>query len=91
MSGVWWVREALVVHERVSVLNLMAQLRRSSVQMAVIVDEFGSLERIVSPTNMLEAVAGDFPEEDEAPANETHDEDGSWLFDGWIDIAAPRI
>ena len=80
------IREALVVHESVSVLKLMEHLRRSSVQMAVIVDEFGSLEGIVTPTDMLEAIAGDFPEEDEAPATEERGEDGSWLFDGWIDI-----
>lgn len=80
------IREALVVHESVSVLKLMEHLRKSSVQMAVIVDEFGSLEGIVTPTDMLEAIAGDFPEEDEAPATEERAEDGSWLFDGWIDI-----
>ena len=77
------------MHERVSVLNLMEHLRRSSVQMALIVDEFGSLEGIVSPTDMLEAIAGDFPGEHEAPANETHDEDVSWLFDPGRLYAAP--
>ncbi|PZQ47562.1 MAG: hypothetical protein DI556_17100 [Rhodovulum sulfidophilum] len=80
------VREALVVHESVSVLKLMEELRRSPVQMAVIVDEFGSLKGIATPTDVLEAIAGDFPDEDEAPATEERGEDGSWLVDGWIDI-----
>lgn len=80
------IREALVLHESVSVLKLMEQLRRSPVQMAVIVDEFGSLEGIATPTDVLEAIAGDFPDEDEAPATEERGEDGSWLVDGWIDI-----
>lgn len=80
------IREALIVHESVSVLKLMEQLRRSPVQMAVVVDEFGSLEGIATPTDVLEAIAGDFPDEDEAPVTEERAEDGSWLFDGWIDI-----
>lgn len=80
------VREPLVLHESVSVLKLMEQLRRAPVQLAVIVDEFGSLEGIVTPTDMLEAIAGDFPDEDEAPATEERGDDGSWLVDGWMDI-----
>ncbi|MBJ2149720.1 TerC family protein [Paracoccus sp. IB05] len=80
------VREPLVLHESVSVLRLMEQLRRAPVQLAVIVDEFGSLEGIVTPTDVLEAIAGDFPDEDEAPLTEERAEDGSWLVDGWMDI-----
>ncbi|ARO15617.1 integral membrane protein TerC [Ketogulonicigenium robustum] len=80
------VREVLVVHESVSVLRLMEQLRQAPVQLAVIVDEFGSLEGIATPTDVLEAIAGDFPSENEAPATEVQGEDGSWLLDGWVDI-----
>ena len=80
------VREPLVVHESISVLKLMEQLRRAPVQLAVIIDEFGSLEGIVTPTDVLEAIAGDFPDEHEDPATEEYGADGSLLVDGWIDI-----
>ena len=80
------VRQPLVVHESVDVLRLMELLRKSPVQLAVIVDEFGSLEGIATPTDVLEAIAGDFPDEDEAPLTAEQAEDGSWLVDGWIDI-----
>lgn len=80
------VREPLVVHESISVLKLMEQLRRAPVQLAVIVDEFGSLEGIVTPTDVLEAIAGDFPDEDEEPATEERGADGSLLLDGWVDV-----
>lgn len=80
------IREPIIVHESVSILKLMEQLRGSRVQLAVIVDEFGSLVGIATPTDVLEAIAGDFPDEDEEPATEEQAEDGSWLFDGWIDI-----
>lgn len=80
------VRQPLVVHESIDVLRLMEQLRLSPVQLAVIVDEFGSLEGIATPTDVLEAIAGDFPDEDEAPLTVERHADGSLLVDGWIDI-----
>lgn len=80
------LRQPLVVHESVSVLRLMEQLRKSPVQMAVVVDEYGSLEGIATPTDILEAIAGDFPDEDEEALVAEQSDDGSWLVDGWIDI-----
>ena len=80
------LRQPLVVHESVPALRLMEQLRRSKVQMAVIVDEFGSLEGIATPTDILEAIAGEFPDEDEDLIVTEQAADGSWLVDGWIDI-----
>jgi CBS domain containing-hemolysin-like protein len=80
------LRQPLVIHESVSALRLMDQLRRSPLQIAVIVDEYGSLEGIATPTDILEAIAGEFPDEGEAALVAERDEDGSWLVDGWIDI-----
>jgi len=80
------LRQPLLVHESVNALRLMEQLRKSPLQIAVVVDEFGSLEGIVTPTDILEAIAGDFPDEDEEQLVADRAEDGSWLVDGWIDI-----
>ncbi|MFA5581144.1 MAG: transporter associated domain-containing protein, partial [Paracoccaceae bacterium] len=54
--------------------------------MAVIVDEFGSLEGIATSTDILEAIAGEFPDEGEARLVAEKEPDGAWLVDGWIDI-----
>lgn len=80
------LRQPLVVHESVSALRVMEQLRKSPLQMAVIVDEYGSLEGIATPTDILEAIAGEFPDEDEDALVAVQSDDGSWLVDGWIDI-----
>ncbi|MDW6025350.1 TerC family protein [Mesorhizobium sp. BAC0120] len=80
------LRQPLIVYESVDVLHLMEQLRKSPLQMAVIVDEYGSLEGIVTPIDFLEAIAGDFPDEGDDQLLAERAEDGSWLVDGWIDI-----
>ncbi len=80
------LRQPLVVHESVSALRLMEQIRQSPLRMAVVVDEYGSLEGIATPTDILEAIAGDFPDEDEAPLFMEQSEDGVWHVDGWLDI-----
>ncbi|MGQ3671873.1 TerC family protein [Xanthobacter sp. TB0136] len=79
-------RQPVIVHETTDVLKVMEQLRRSPVQMAMIVDEHGSLEGIATPTDILEAIAGDFPDEDEDAAQFLQQADGTWLVDGFMDV-----
>lgn len=79
-------RQPVIVHETTDVLRVMEQLRRSPVQMAMIVDEHGSLEGIATPTDVLEAIAGEFPDIGEEAAMLEEQDDGSWLADGFIDI-----
>ncbi|MDN3713001.1 TerC family protein [Paracoccus cavernae] len=80
------IRQPLVVHERVTALRLMEQLRASKVKLAVVVDEYGSLEGIVTPSDLLEAIAGEFGDEDEDPLMTERQPDGSWIVDGALDV-----
>ncbi|MBB6510602.1 CBS domain containing-hemolysin-like protein [Rhizobium soli] len=80
------IRQPLVVHESVSALRLLEQLRQSPLQVAVLLDEFGQMEGMVTPTDLLEAIAGDFADDDEEQLVIERREDGSILVDGWIDI-----
>jgi len=78
--------EPLIVHDRMNVLQVMEKLRGSSVQLAVVYDEYGSLEGIVTPTDVFEAITGGFPEEGEEGLRFEQNPDGSWLVDGQTDI-----
>jgi len=80
------MRQPLVVHENTSVLRMMEQLRRSPVQLAIVVDEHGSFEGIVTPIDILEAIAGDFPDDDEEPVIVERGEDNSLIVEGYADI-----
>jgi CBS domain containing-hemolysin-like protein len=80
------LRHPIVVHERVPVIKLMEQLRDQPLQLAVIVEEYGSVEGIVTPADILEAIAGEFLDAGEEKLVAEQQEDGSWLMDGWISI-----
>ncbi|WP_312528857.1 TerC family protein [Paracoccus sp. (in: a-proteobacteria)] len=86
IDGTTSIRQPLVVHERVTALRLMEQLRASKVKLAVVVDEYGSLEGIVTPSDLLEAIAGEFGEEDEDRLMTEAQPDGSWIVDGALDV-----
>lgn len=77
----------LVVVETTSVLKLLDLFRRTGVHMAVIVDESGITQGVATPTDILEAIAGDLPEPgEEAGTPIVRREDGSWLVDGLLPI-----
>jgi putative hemolysin len=81
-------REAPFVVDMMPVLRLLERFRSSTVHMAIIVDERGTFEGIVTPTDILTAIAGDLPEsEEEGEPEAVQREDGSWLLDGmmWVD------
>lgn len=79
--------EPLFVHEGTPVLKMLELFRGTRVHMAIVVDEYGSFEGIVTPTDILTAIAGAFPEDaDEAEPGIVQRDDGSWLIDGRTDI-----
>jgi putative hemolysin len=87
-------KPALIISEQVSVLRLLDFFRRASAHFAVIVDEYGATEGIVTVTAVLEAIAGELPEHGQDDASTAIErDDGSLLIDGMmaIDDFAARI
>lgn len=81
------IRQPLVVHEGTPVLRLLEMFRENPVHMAVVVDEYGVVEGIVTPTDILVAIAGDLPEDaTDMQQSAVRRDDGSWLVDGMIGI-----
>ncbi|AYO52921.1 MULTISPECIES: TerC family protein [Acinetobacter] len=80
------LREPVIVHENAQVLMVMEQLRQAPLQMAIVLNEYGSIEGIATPIDVLEAIAGEFPDEDELEAAAESLEDGSLMLEGSTDI-----
>ncbi len=80
------VQETPIVTDNARALDVLKSLRASVVHMALVFDEYGHFEGIVTAGDILEAIAGEFAEEgDDEPAF-TAREDGSWLVAGWMPI-----
>jgi putative hemolysin len=75
------------VPEGVDALQAVARLRHDKSPVALVVDEYGSIDGMVTLTDVLEAIVGDIPALDEKgePAA-TKREDGSWLLDGMMPV-----
>ena len=79
------VKEPLVVSEHLETLELLKEFKENQgyVHMCLVVDEFGSVEGLITLNDLLEGIVGDIPgidEEDEPEAIQR--EDGTWLIDG---------
>ena len=80
------VRKPLTVLESLSVLRLIDEFRRSPLQVALVVDEYGSVLGLVTPTDVLETIAGEFPDDDSGDPSAVQETDGAWLLDGGLDL-----
>jgi putative hemolysin len=81
------VRAPLIVHESTRILRLLDLFRESKMHFAAIVDEHGSIEGVVTPADVLTAIAGELPETaDEEAAEAVARDDSSWLVDGGMSI-----
>jgi putative hemolysin len=78
------IREPLVVHEAMTIFKVLEQFKKAPVRLAMIVDEYGSLEGIVTQTDLLEAIAGNLPDVVGEAAEAVEREDGSFLVDGMM-------
>ena len=78
------VKQAPVVMDRSSAIDVLKAIRGSVVHMALVFDEYGHFEGIVTPGDILEAITGAFQEEEGEEAAFTTREDGSFLVSGWM-------
>jgi putative hemolysin len=88
------VRSAPVVHDLADALDVLATLKQSAVPMALVHDEYGNFEGIITPADILEAITGVFraDADNEGPVA-VQREDGSWLLAGYmpVDEMADRL
>lgn len=81
------VRKAPIIPETLDALDALSTLRDAEVPMGLIHDEYGNFEGLVTPADILEAIAGVFRSDlvDSDPYAVQRD-DGSWLLSGAMPI-----
>jgi putative hemolysin len=78
------MRDPLVVHEATPVFKVLEQFKRAPVRLAIVIDEYGTLEGIVTQTDLLEAIAGDLADSDGEDPDVVERADGSLLVNGMM-------
>ncbi len=82
------LHKPLIVHEAASILRTLDLFRKAPVHSAVIVDEYGSIQGIVTRTDLLEAVAGDLPNINAEPEPKVKRlDDGAFIIDATMPIS----
>ena len=76
----------LFVPETVSLMTLLEEFKRTRLPMALVVDEHGDVDGLISLTDLITSIVGDIPPAPGVEPPIVRREDGSWLMDGGIDL-----
>ncbi|MFJ2975201.1 CNNM family cation transport protein YoaE [Kluyvera sp. NPDC087067] len=77
---------AIIVPDTLDPINLLGVLRRARGSFVMVTNEFGMVQGLVTPLDVLEAIAGEFPDADETP--EIVADGNGWLVKGSTDLHA---
>lgn len=81
------LRPILFVPESMSTLRVLEIFKEEGRHIALVTDEYGSVEGMVTDMDILEAIAGEIPAEGEPEEPQAKlREDGSWLVDGLLHV-----
>jgi putative hemolysin len=77
---------AAFLPETLTGMELLEQFRAHSARMVFVVDEYGVVQGLMTPHDLLEAITGELQADTPAEAWATQRVDGSWLLDGLMPI-----
>lgn len=80
--------EPLFVPASMGALKLLEAFKQTRKHIALVTDEFGAVQGLVTLVDVLEELVGEFPAFDEPrQTRAVRRDDGSWLVDGSLDVA----
>jgi putative hemolysin len=82
-----FARPADFVPETQTGMELLERLRDQSSRMLFVVDEYGDVQGLVTPLDLLQAITGELKPETQTEAWATLREDGTWLLDGLMPVS----
>ena len=78
------LRKALFVPENNSAYQVLEKIKNTKIHYAFIVDEYGSLQGMITVKDILKAIVGEMPEEEDDEYVIVERKDGSYIIDGQI-------
>jgi len=80
-------KNVIYTPETKKISNLLQEFRKKQVHLAIVVDEYGGTEGIVTIEDILEEIVGDIADEyDEKQVLQVMQPDGSWIIDASLSI-----
>lgn len=80
------VQPASFLPETLSGMELLEQFRSRAARMVLVVDEYGVVQGLITPRDVLEAITGELQPTAQADAWAVRRDDGSWLLDGLMPV-----
>ncbi|MBH1963898.1 MAG: HlyC/CorC family transporter [Comamonadaceae bacterium] len=77
---------AAFLPETLSVMEMLEQLRSNSGRLALVVDEYGVVQGLMTPRDLLEAITGELKPDAHMDAWAIPSADGSWTLDGLMPV-----
>jgi putative hemolysin len=78
------MRQPLVLPDTLSALDALERLRNDAIGMALVLDEYGSFEGVVTASDLLEAIVGELAHDQPTDSVPVQRHDGSLLLDGMM-------
>lgn len=87
------MQPVLAVHDQLPVARLIERLKTTPSRLAIVVDDHGNIDGMVTPTDVLAAISGDLVDDEDVPVKPERLADGSVRLDGAtpIDVAAAAL
>ncbi|MDO9145990.1 hemolysin family protein [Rhodoferax sp.] len=82
-----YVTTAVFVPETLSAMTLLEQFRAKVGRLVLVVDEYGVVQGLLTPHDLLEAITGELQPSVKSEAWAVQREDGSWLLDGMMPVS----
>ena len=85
------VQPAVFVPETLTGMELLEQFRARAGRLVFVVDEYGVVQGVMTPGDLLEAITGELQPKAQSDAWATLREDGAWRLDGLIPISELKV
>jgi putative hemolysin len=85
------LRQPMVVPDTVSALDAMERLKSDPLGLALVLDEYGSFEGVVTAADVLEAIVGEPTDVSAAPGSGSDGAEGAMLLEGMMPVDEAKV